>query len=58
MIFRVETVTVQITYSQVLKEAGVLQGADMTPEAALTKLSYLLGRLDYTIERKKEVLYC
>ena len=40
---------------QVLKAAGVLQGADMTPEAALTKLSYLLGRKDYTMKQKKEV---
>ena len=27
----------------------------MTPEAALTKLSYLLGREDYSINQKKEV---
>ena len=39
-----------------LKEAGVLQGADMTPEAALTKLSYLLGRIDYNMEKRKSVM--
>ena len=27
----------------------------MTPEAALTKLSYLLGRKDYNMKQKKEV---
>ena len=27
----------------------------MTPEAALTKLSYLLGRKDYNMTQKKEV---
>jgi len=42
----------------VLKEAGVVQGADMTPEAALTKLSYLLGRNDYNMEKRKKVLLC
>lgn len=41
---------------RVLKAAGVLQGADMTPEAALTKLSYLLGRKDYTMKQKKELM--
>jgi len=39
----------------VLKEAGVLQGADMTPEAALTKLSYVLGRNEYNMEKRKKV---
>ena len=38
-----------------LKEAGVLLGADMTPEAALTKLSYLLGRTDYSKDKRKMV---
>ena len=42
---------------QILQAAGVLQGADMTPEAALTKLSYLLGRKDYSMKQKKEVFY-
>ncbi len=30
--------------SQKLRKAGVVPGADMTTEAALTKLSYLLGQ--------------
>ena len=43
---------------QALKEAGLIPGGDMTPEAALTKLSYLLGRSDLSIEEKRAVQTC
>ena len=33
-----------VSHSQKLRAAGVVPGADMTAEAALTKLSYLLGK--------------
>lgn len=33
-----------------LAEAGVVGGADMTPEAALTKLAYLLSRSELSVE--------
>ena len=39
-----------------LKEAGVLSGSDMTPEAALSKLHYLLSRHISTAELKRELV--
>jgi lysophospholipase len=41
---------------QILLKAGVLPGGDMTPESALTKLSYVLGNDDLDYEAKKEML--
>ncbi|CAN7939594.1 unnamed protein product [Ixodes hexagonus] len=39
-----------------LIEAGVIPGSDMTPEAALTKLSYVLAKADWPHETKKKML--
>ena len=33
----------------------MIPGSDMTPEAALMKLSFVLGRHDWTHEEKKKV---
>lgn len=40
----------------VLLQAGVLAGGDMTPEAALTKLSYVLAKEGLTREQQVELL--
>lgn len=41
----------------VLRECGVISGFDMTVEAALTKLSYVLGKDEWTLETKKQVKF-
>jgi hypothetical protein len=42
---------------QTLKKAGVIPGGDMTIEAALAKLSYVLGKIEWSMEMKKEVRF-
>ena len=41
---------------KVLFDLGVLPGFDMTPEAALTKLSYVLGKTEWPLDVKKQVI--
>lgn len=38
-----------------LIEAGVIPGSDMTPEACLAKLSYILSKDEWSLEKKREV---
>uniref|UniRef100_T1GU67 asparaginase n=1 Tax=Megaselia scalaris TaxID=36166 RepID=T1GU67_MEGSC len=41
---------------KILQDLGVISGFDMTPEAALTKLSYVLGKSEWTLEQKKQMM--
>uniref|UniRef100_A0A8C6WV41 asparaginase n=1 Tax=Neogobius melanostomus TaxID=47308 RepID=A0A8C6WV41_9GOBI len=49
--------TVSSVYAtgKVLIDAGLIAGGDMTPEAALSKLSYVLAMKDLDLEAKKRV---
>ncbi|XP_019860890.1 PREDICTED: L-asparaginase-like [Amphimedon queenslandica] len=40
----------------ILRDANVIPGYDMTPEASLTKLSYLLSRSGLSLEEKRKLM--
>ncbi|XP_051741588.1 60 kDa lysophospholipase-like isoform X1 [Ctenopharyngodon idella] len=50
------TVTTSYATGQALSDAGLVAGFDMTTEAALSKLSYVLEKQDLSPEEKKEML--
>ena len=43
---------------QELRELGVVSGADLTVEAALTKLSFLLGQTQLSVQDVRKVFNC
>uniref|UniRef100_A0A6Q2Z2W1 asparaginase n=1 Tax=Esox lucius TaxID=8010 RepID=A0A6Q2Z2W1_ESOLU len=50
------TVTMLYATGKVLSEAGLVAGFDMTPEAALCKLSYVLAMKELSVEAKRKML--
>nr|XP_040055290.1 60 kDa lysophospholipase isoform X2 [Gasterosteus aculeatus aculeatus] len=50
------TVSTSYATGKVLMEAGLVAGGDMTPEAALSKLSYVLAKKDISFEAKKKLM--
>lgn len=39
-------------------DLGLIAGGDMTPEAALSKLSYVLAKKELDLDAKKKVCVC
>uniref|UniRef100_A0A3P8QVF2 asparaginase n=1 Tax=Astatotilapia calliptera TaxID=8154 RepID=A0A3P8QVF2_ASTCA len=50
------SVSTSYATGKVLIEAGLIAGGDMTPEAALSKLSYVLAKKELALEAKKKNL--
>jgi len=42
---------------KVLCDVGVIPGFDMTPEAALAKLAYVIGKEEWSLDMKKQVSF-
>ncbi|KAM4724089.1 60 kDa lysophospholipase [Anableps anableps] len=50
------TVSASYATGKVLVDAGLLAGGDMTPEAALSKLSYVLAKTELTLDAQKKMM--
>ncbi|KAM8916607.1 60 kDa lysophospholipase isoform 2-T2 [Spinachia spinachia] len=50
------TVSTSYATGKVLMDAGLVAGGDMTPEAALSKLSYVLAKKEISFDAKKKLM--
>ncbi|KAK9533639.1 hypothetical protein VZT92_008745 [Zoarces viviparus] len=50
------TVSASYATGRVLTDAGLIAGGDMTPEAALSKLSYILAKKEISFDTKKKMM--
>ncbi|XP_077412003.1 60 kDa lysophospholipase isoform X2 [Vanacampus margaritifer] len=50
------TVSTSYATGKVLIDAGLIAGGDLTPEAALSKLSYVLAKKDLNLDAKKKMM--
>ncbi|XP_036398646.1 60 kDa lysophospholipase isoform X2 [Megalops cyprinoides] len=50
------SVTTSYATGKALSDAGLIAGCDMTPEAALSKLSYVLAKKDLSVQEKRKML--
>ncbi|XP_071402723.1 60 kDa lysophospholipase isoform X1 [Centroberyx affinis] len=50
------SVSTSYATGKVLIDAGLIAGCDMTPEAALSKLSYILARTELDLEARKKMM--
>ncbi|KAL4656402.1 60 kDa lysophospholipase isoform X1 [Arapaima gigas] len=50
------SVTTSYATGKALIDAGLVPGCDMTPEAALSKLSYVLAKQDLSVQEKRKMM--